>query len=142
MFSYYDTEYLGAAHGLCAILQMLLSVPGYLEQCSQDDTKDIKGSIDFLLDMQTASGNFPCAMDEAPPYQQRSEREELVHWCHGAPGVVYLLAKAYLVWKEQKYLTGALRCGECVWSKGLLKKGPGICHGVAGSGYVFLVLYR
>lgn len=25
---------------------------------------------------------------------------------------------------------------------GLLRKGPGICHGVAGSGYVFLLLYR
>ena len=24
----------------------------------------------------------------------------------------------------------------------MLKKGPGICHGVAGSGYVFLLLYR
>ena len=52
MYSYYDTEYLGAAHGLCAILQMLLTVPGYLEQCSQDYIQDIKGSVDFLLDMQ------------------------------------------------------------------------------------------
>ena len=24
----------------------------------------------------------------------------------------------------------------------MLRKGPGICHGVAGSGYVFLLLYR
>ena len=72
----------------------------------------------------------------------RSESEELVHWCHGAPGVVYLLVRAYLVWNEEKYLTGALKCGECLWNKGLLKKGPGICHGVAGSGYVFLLLHR
>ena len=67
MYSYYDTEYLGAAHGLCAILQMLLSVPGYYDQCSSKD--DIKSSVDFLLHMQTPSGNFPCAMDEAPPYR-------------------------------------------------------------------------
>ena len=39
MYSYYDTEYLGAAHGLCAILQMLLSVPGYYEQCSAKDVR-------------------------------------------------------------------------------------------------------
>ena len=140
MYSYYDTEYLGAAHGLCAILQMLLSVPGYFAQCSAQ--ADIKHSIDFLLHMQTGSGNFPCAMDEAPPYRQRPESEDLVHWCHGAPGMVYLLVKAYLVFKEDKYLQGALKCGECVWNKGLLRKGPGICHGVAGSGYVFLVLFR
>ena len=85
MYSYYDTEYLGAAHGLCAILQMLLSVPGYYDQCSSQ--ADIKNSVDFLLHMQTNSGNFPCAMDEAPPYRQRPESEELVHWCHGAPGI-------------------------------------------------------
>ena len=24
----------------------------------------------------------------------------------------------------------------------MLRKGPGICHGVAGNGYVFLILYR
>ena len=33
--------------------------------------KDIKDSVDFLLGLQTPSGNFPCAMDEAPPYKQR-----------------------------------------------------------------------
>ena len=140
MYSYYDTEYLGAAHGLCAILQMLLSVPGYYEQCSAK--YDIKQSVNFLLQMQTSSGNFPCAMDEAPPYRPRPESEDLVHWCHGAPGMIYLLVKAYLLFNEDKYLQGALNCGECVWNKGLLKKGPGICHGVAGSGYVFLVLFR
>ena len=97
MYSYYDTEYLGAAHGLCAILQMLLSVPGYFDQCSSQ--LEIKNSVDFLLEMQTNSGNFPCAMDEAPPYRQRPESGDLVHWCHGAPGMVYLLVKAYLVFK-------------------------------------------
>ena len=28
------------------------------------------------------------------------------------------------------------------WERGLLRKGPGVCHGVAGTGYVFLLLYR
>ena len=93
MYSYYDTEYLGAAHGLCAILQMLLSVPGYYEQCSAKD--DIKQSVNFLLQMQTSSGNFPCAMDEAPPYRQRPESEDLVHWCHGAPSAVFTLITAF-----------------------------------------------
>ena len=50
--------------------------------------------------------------------------------------------RAYNVFGDEKYRTAALRCGECIWRKGLLKKGPGICHGVAGSGYAFLVLYR
>ena len=57
-------------------------------------------------------------------------------------GIVYLFARAFLYWKDDKYLDACLRCGEVTWEKGLLKKGPGICHGVAGSGYVFLLLYR
>lgn len=68
--------------------------------------------------------------------------DRLIHWCHGAPGVVYLMAVAYLRWKERRYLEACLRAGELVWRKGLLRKGPGICHGVAGGGYVFLLLYR
>ena len=34
------------------------------------------------------------------------------------------------------------KAGDLCWERGLLRKGPGICHGVAGSGYVFLLLYR
>ena len=142
LYAYYKTEYLGAAHGLCAIIQMLLSVPGYLQQSSDEVVNDIKFSVDYLLSLQTPGGNFPCAMDEAPPYRLRSDIDDLVHWCHGAPGAIYLFSKAYLIWKDSKYLNAALQCGECVWEKGLLKKGPGICHGVAGNGYVFLLLYR
>ena len=142
MYAYYRTEYLGAAHGLCSILQMLISVPGYLQQTSPDVCSDIKTSIDYILSIQTPIGNIPSAMDEAPPYRQRGDEDDLVHWCHGAPGAVYLFARAYLVFNDQKYLDAAIKCGDCVWEKGLLKKGPGICHGVAGSGYVFLLLYR
>lgn len=141
MYAYHGTEYLGAGHGLCSILQMLLSVPGYFQHNSTAE-KDIKDSTDFLIGLQTPTGNLPCAMDEAQPFKSRAETDDLVHWCHGAPGTVYLFARAYLVWKESQYLEAALKCGECVWQRGLLKKGPGICHGVAGSGYVFLILYR
>lgn len=66
----------------------------------------------------------------------------LVHWCHGAPGAVYLFAKAYILFGEQKYLDSCEKAADLVWRKGLLRKGPGICHGVAGSGYVFLLLFR
>ena len=82
---------------------MLLSVPGYLQHCSDAAARDIRVSVDYLLQIQTPEGNFPCAMDELRP-GTRSAEDELVHWCHGAPGTVYLLARAYLVWKDEKYL--------------------------------------
>ena len=43
---------------------------------------------------------------------------------------------------DKKYLDGALRCGEVVWEKGLLRKGYGLCHGAAGNAYTFLQLYK
>ncbi|KAL4656898.1 lanC-like protein 3 [Arapaima gigas] len=133
MYSYYGTEYLGAAHGLSSILQMVLS---YQEVLSPGEKELVWQSVDFLMN-QEQNCNWPAELGTM------IEREnELVHWCHGAPGVAYLFAKAYLLNKRPQYLDTCIRSGELVWQKGLLKKGPGICHGVAGSAYVFLLLYR
>ncbi|XP_077155772.1 lanC-like protein 3 [Ranitomeya variabilis] len=133
MYSYYGTEYLGAAHGLSSILQILLSCQNYLQPADRDL---VWQSVDFLVN-QEQNCNWPPELGEV------IEREnELVHWCHGAPGIAYLFAKAYLLSKKPCYLDTCIRCGELTWQKGLLKKGPGICHGVAGSAYVFLLLYR
>lgn len=52
------------------------------------------------------------------------------------------MAKAYLTFKDETYLESCKRMADLIWKKGLLKKGPGICHGIAGNGYVFLLLYR
>lgn len=40
-------------------------------------------------------------------------------------GTVYLLARAYMVFEDRKYMEACIRCGEVSWHKGLLKKGPG-----------------
>lgn len=92
-----------------------------------------------LLALQDAEGNFPCDMEDA---QYGRGVNILVHWCHGAPGAIYLLIKAYIIFREEKYLMACQRAADLVWQKGLLFKGPGICHGVAGNGYVSLVMYR
>jgi len=108
MYSYYNTEYLGnylyllykfifqnilklflflfigAAHGLCTILQVLISFPCFIKK-EQKAMQDIKKCIDVLISLQSTSGNFPCAMDELG-LRKRPEKDELVHWCHGAPG--------------------------------------------------------
>ena len=31
---------------------------------------------------------------------RRPEEHDLVHWCHGAPGTIYLLARAYRVYLD------------------------------------------
>lgn len=135
MYAYYDVEYFGAAHGLCSILQILLSVPSYLD-ANPLDAKDVKASVDYLLSLQDTNGNFPSATDDI------HDRHELLHWCHGAPGIVYLMAKAYLSWHEEKYLQSCEIMANLIWKQGLLKKGPGLCHGIGGNAYVFLLLFR
>ena len=119
-------SFLGAGHGLTSILLILLSFPDCYINNPEIET-NLKDATNFVLNCEDSVGNYP-----PMPGEVRDDWNELVHWCHGAPGVVYLLTKAYLIWKEEKYLQAAVRCGEVVWKKGLLRKGPGICHGIAG----------
>ena len=116
----------GAAHGLCAIVQILLCFPSCFEGKSEIET-DLKNATDFILRCKQDNGNYPVTVSN-----DQDTGDELVHWCHGAPGVVYLMVKAYLRWRDEKYLKAAFQCGDVVWEKGLLTKGPGICHGVGG----------
>lgn len=88
--------------------------------------------------LQNDDGNFPCSMEDLNYQNQQS----LIHWCHGAPGAIYLLIKSYQIFREEKYLNSCRKAVDLIWHCGLLKKGPGICHGVAGNGYAFLVMYR
>ncbi|KAK0175921.1 hypothetical protein PV328_000110 [Microctonus aethiopoides] len=140
MYSYYGVEYLGAAHGLCSILKVLIQIPNFLDMNPEADSL-VRRCLDYLLTLETPSANYPCALDEIGN-NKRSEEDELVHWCHGAPGMIYLFANAYLRWQDQRYMDAIKRAGDLIWRKGLLRKGPGICHGIAGNGYAFLLLYR
>lgn len=67
----------GAAHGLSAVLQMLLSYQDVLSGMERDL---VWQSVDFLMN-QEQNCNWPAELGAV------IEREnELVHWCHGAPG--------------------------------------------------------
>ena len=91
MYSYYDTLYLGAGHGLSSILQMLLQ---YSQHLDSEALKDVKAASYCLLSCETLTSNYPAALDET--------RDNLWHWCHGAPGVIYFLIKANLVLKVRR----------------------------------------
>ena len=153
MFSWHDKVYIGAAHGLAGILTMLLQARHYVTPAEMAEL--IRPSVDYVLNMQMESGNFPSSKGKTNTNQgvgrrlmisllSGNEKDRLVHWCHGAPGVCHLLLTAHQVWGEDtdKYILAAKRAGDLVWERGLLKKGPGLCHGVAGNGYTFLHLYQ
>jgi hypothetical protein len=64
------------------------------------------------------------------------EAHSLRGWRRVAPVLLQVLGD------DASYLAAALRAGELVWTHGLLKKGPGLCHGVSGNAYALLRLYK
>eukprot|EP00878_Enallax_costatus_P024698 GHUV01026378.1.p1 GENE.GHUV01026378.1~~GHUV01026378.1.p1 ORF type:complete len:230 (+),score=71.86 GHUV01026378.1:815-1504(+) len=129
------------------ILYVLLHCQQWLQQDAQA-MNDIKASLRFVLSCECdapgftagSGGHYPALMKLHG--MDNSDRHVLVHWCHGAPGAVYLFSKAYEVFGEHAYFDAAVRAGELVWQQGLLKKGPGLCHGVSGNAYALLRLWK
>lgn len=132
MFYWHDKAYVGAAHGFAGIYYMLLK---NLELLAEKELEElIKPSVDFILSLQFRSGNFPSSLG--------NDSDRLIHWCHGAPGVIHLMIIAYKIFGEEKYLASAKKCVDVIWERGLLTKGYGICHGVSGNAYAFLAMYQ
>ncbi|CAM9257508.1 unnamed protein product, partial [Lampetra fluviatilis] len=63
MYAYYGTEYLGAAHGLCAVLLALLC---HVEVLDGRQAALVWGAVDFLLQLQGPEGAAPGADNWAP----------------------------------------------------------------------------
>ena len=74
MWQWHDKRYLGAAHGLCGILTVLLHLRSLVVALGCD--ADLKGTIDALLAVRFPSGNLPSSLGNS--------HDRLVHWCHGA----------------------------------------------------------
>lgn len=133
MYAWHDKHYLGAAHGMAGIYYQLLRVAARFPHL--DIERTVRPCVDYLLKLRLPSGNCPSSLES-------SSRDELVHWCHGAPGWIYMLCAAYKTFKETKYLSAAVECANVVWDRGLLRKGYGLCHGAPGNAYSFLAMYQ
>jgi len=62
-----------------------------------------------------------------------------VQHCSGAPGMINALAALPGTQEIDEILLAA---GELTWAAGPIAKLPGLCHGVPGSGYAFLNMFR
>lgn len=132
MFDWHQTRYLGAAHGLTGIVQMLLL---HKQLLNPGDWADVLASLDWLIRRSRyPSGNYASSLDG-------SGRDRLVQWCHGATGAALTLVTAYEVTGSEAYLKAARAACDVVWARGLLRK-AGLCHGIAGNLYAFLALRR
>jgi lantibiotic modifying enzyme len=125
---------LGAAHGASTTANVLLRASDLL-----DDPEELRRTTAAALAKHAVRedglANWPMvAGDELLGYDGQIR----LQWCHGAAGVV-ASAAGYL--DEELLLAGAETC----WQAGPLhaeKKGPGLCHGTAGTGYAFLKVFE
>ena len=135
---------LGLVHGVPGNLYLLMHFPDLL---SLDALLDVRRALDCVAECVDAERGV---LELLPsPYSDALHRRngssawtDRVHWCSGSPAAVFLFARAHEVFGDATYLETARRAAEHVWRHGLLKKGNGICHGVAGNGYAFLALHR
>jgi len=141
MYSWHDSAYLGAIHGVTGIMYVLVCAAeaGVLSDQIEANSliEEVQLCTAALLAMRTATGNLPSSLG--------SSKDTLVQLCHGAPGLAFLCCKLSELLGPSggsQYLKAALAASDVVWDRGLLKKGLGLCHGVAGNAYVFLACHR
>ncbi|ETS82909.1 hypothetical protein PFICI_04785 [Pestalotiopsis fici W106-1] len=121
-WTWHGSQYLGAAHGtLSVITQVVLSRP--------TTAPPLQLLLSRVLDRQFESGNFPSSVPG-------SGHDRLVQFCHGGPGFVLSLRSLL------PYFSGSLgdkmrlaiaRAQFDVRERGVLRKEPCLCHGVAGN---------
>jgi hypothetical protein len=125
---------LGAAHGASTTANVLLQAPDLL-----DDPDEVRRTTAAALAkyaiVEDGLANWPMvAGDDLVGWDGQIR----LQWCHGAAGVV---ASAAGYPDEELLLAGAEAC----WQAGppsLEEKGPGLCHGTAGTGYAFLKVFE
>ncbi|KAA8902241.1 hypothetical protein FN846DRAFT_955672 [Sphaerosporella brunnea] len=139
MWEWHGKMYLGAMHGAAGILTVLLQVPReVIEPYLPEMITTVKALCRLTLDND---GHLPSAI----PVHHRSD--PYVQICHGSPGLVILLvalkqfAKDY--YEDDLIFGNTLQAAaQKVWEQGLVKKGLGICHGVAGNAWALMLYGR
>ncbi|MEN8181204.1 MAG: LanC-like protein [Myxococcota bacterium] len=136
---------LGLVHGTPGNLYLMMHFPDLLRACGGWD--DVRATLDCVADSVDRERGvrelLPSPYTETLHARTKTpEYTDRVHWCSGSPAAVFVFSRAFEVFGDEAYLGVAQRAAEHVWRYGLLRKGNGICHGIAGNGYAFLALYR
>lgn len=132
-WKWHGKEYLGAAHGTIGIIcQVMLSDP---QRVSDPVMTQL---LTILLQTQLSKGNFPSSLPA-------ESRDHLVQFCHGGPGFVVSLRSVLRHLQPQQaqsstaftlhaaIQTAIEKAQEDIWQRGILRKDPCLCHGIAGN---------
>ncbi len=127
---------LGAVHGffgqVLPLLQRLETLSEQQQAMVLERTRDVLCQTAL---QEPGLANWPVMLGEPGV-----GREPLLHYCHGAPGVVISTCD-FPAGIDSEVDQLLLDGGELVWRAGPLRKGSNLCHGTAGSGYTCLKLF-
>ena len=134
-WKWHGKEYLGAAHGKIGIVtQVALSCDALDSKRKWEVQERVLGPLEdvlkSLLGKQRDDGNWPTREDSG------DEKDELVQFCHGAPGFVVsfqALMDRRLFLEIQGIDEAVKKARKAIWERGQLKKEPCLCHGITGN---------
>lgn len=130
------TRQLGGLHGFAANALPLLLGQQLLPHARRAELVErIVATMRATAQHANGHVNWPHVAGTAAPDLPSG----LLQHCIGAPGFVNCLALLPRSDEVDALLLGA---GELIWHAGPVRKLPSLCHGVPGSGYAFLKLYR
>ena len=142
-----EQEYLGAAHGVTGIIYTLLRAHA-VSSLTKEHLGRVRNTATLLLESFVQHDGNLVSKAASPVHRSHASEaacdscNDCVQWCHGAVGLVVCMAQAWQVFGDEAMLMCAERAAELTWRQGLLIKGLGLCHGVAGNAYAFLCMHR
>ena len=137
-FSEQKVRYIGAAHGTIGNYSILLRILRKQNNLTyhKDIIKNLETFLNYYARKEDVKCNWPSKMETD------NSSKMLVHWCHGATGIVTELAPEIKASESQVIDELLIHGGNLIWEAGPLEKGTTICHGTAGSGMAFLKLFE
>jgi hypothetical protein len=127
--------YLDGVHGFVATASPLIRGRHLLDSETWSRWQDaIANTVRRTATWEDGRVNWRTQLNSAVTSNHRL----LMQFCHGAPGFVTCLAGLANTTLDDLLIAA----GKTVWEAGPLAKGASLCHGTAGNGYTFLVLYQ
>lgn len=121
-----------------------LHIVGILTILLQSPRKLIEPHLDTITAIVSALCNITAGNDGHLPSSLPTHigQRRYVQICHGTPGLLILLSTMRLrfahIW-NQEWEKAETLASEAIWKEGLITKGLGVCHGVSGNAWPWLL---
>jgi len=130
---------LGAVHGFSGNAFSLIS--GFHLLSDTQVSRTTKRVMEVVVNTADQNDHHANWWPRLNSDRSKKNAHPLLHFCHGAPGIIIPLAQLPTGANEE-FDEVLVKGGQLIWDAGLLEKGPNLCHGTSGNGYAFLKLYE